>query len=204
MDANAAADAFFYVPDRTEFFHVQRFYRELFALLDAGTAADAAGRVELGFRHAHDAEVVHTDFTAVVRTARKSYLYVQVIRENSLFDAFCQCCRIVIAEGADMVADASHDITRTGRFVADALLGLVDIEFINDRLQCFVYCLHLFVRNAEDFEALTDSQMYFAIAEAFSNIFYLAQDLCIQEAAGNTYTSRCDTAFFRDAERVFL
>ena len=44
-------------------------YRKLFALADAHAAADAAAGIELRFCHAHDAEIMHADFAAVIRTA---------------------------------------------------------------------------------------------------------------------------------------
>ena len=79
VSADAAADAFFDVADGAVLIHLQGFDGELFALLDAGTAADAARRVELGLGHADDAKVMHADLAAVVGAARESDFDVKVI-----------------------------------------------------------------------------------------------------------------------------
>ena len=63
---------------------------------------------------ADDAEVVHADFAAVIGAARESDFDVEVIGENGLFDAFSQGRRIVVGKGTDAIADASHDVSRTG------------------------------------------------------------------------------------------
>ena len=115
--------------------HLPSFDGKLFTLLDAGTAADAARRVELGFGHADDAEVVHADFAAVIGAARESDFDVEVIGENGLFDAFSQGRRIVVGKGTDAIADASHDVSRTGRVVAAAFFRLVDAQRFDDGLQ---------------------------------------------------------------------
>jgi hypothetical protein len=183
---------------------MQGFYGKLFALADAHAAADTPRGVELGFSHAHDAEVMHTHFITIVGTSRKSDLDVKIVRENSLFDAFCQCRRIVVAKGADAVADAGHDVPRTGRFKTSAPFTLIDVEFINDRLQCFLDFFHLVKGNPQDFKALTDGQMDVAIAIRFCNILNLAQYFGIQGATGDTYTGRSHIAMLRYPESVFL
>ena len=203
-DTDAAADAFFDVADRAEVLHLQGFYRKLFALADAHAAADAAAGVELGFRHAHDAKVVHADFVAVVRTAGQGYFDVQVIRENSLFNPFSQGRRIVVAEGADAVADAGHDISCARSFKTSAFFALIDVEFINDRLQGLFYFFYFFKGNPHDFKALTDGQMDFAIAICFCNMLDLAQDLGIQGPTGYTDTGGSHIAIFRYSESVFF
>ena len=131
---------------------------------------------------------MHADFVAVVRTACKGDFDVQVVRENSLFDPFRQGRRIVVAKGADAVADAGHDISGTGRFKAGASFALIDVEFIDDRLESLLYFFNFFKGNPHDFKALTDGQMDFAIAVRFGNMLDLAQDLGIQGTAGYTYT----------------
>ena len=80
--ALAAADAFLRVALRTEVNSLQCFNRLLLTCFDAGTAADAALRIELWLSHAHDVEVVHADFGAVVRTASQRDLEMKIVRKD--------------------------------------------------------------------------------------------------------------------------
>ena len=94
-----------------------------------------------------------------------------------------RCC-----QRADAVADAGHDISGTGRFKTSASFALIDVEFIDDRLESLLYFFNFFKGNPHDFKALTDGQMDFAITVRFGNMLDLAQDLGIQGTAGYTYT----------------
>ena len=62
------------------------------------------------------------------------------------------------------------------------------MEFINDRLQCFLDFFYFIKGNPHDFKALTDGQMDFTIAIGFCNMLNLAQDLGIQGSTGYTDT----------------
>ena len=147
---------------------------------------------------------MHTHFVTIVRTARKSDLDVEVVGENGLFDAFSQSRRVVVAKGTDAVAYTGHDVPCTGSFKTGAPFALIDVEFINDRLQCFLDFFYFIKGNPHDFKALTDGQMDFAIAVCFCNILDLAQYLGIQGATGDTYTGRSHITVFCYPESVFL
>ena len=203
-DADAAADTFFLVPDDFVVLHAQGVHGEAFAALDAGLAGYAAGGVILGHGHPDDAEIVKSDFGAVIGASRQCDLEVQVVGEDGLLEPFGKFCRIVIGKGTDVVPDAGAHIPGAGSGVAAVFIRLVDVQKLDDGLEHLVDGIHVLQADAFDLEALPGGQMDDAVSVGLGDFLHHAEDFRFQVAAGNPDAGGADSPDFTDPVCVFL
>ena len=176
----------------------------LVAVFDALFAAYAAVGVVLGLGHADDAEVVHTDFTAVVGAAGEGDFHVQVVGEDEFVHLPGELCGVIAAEGAEALAGAGDDISCARCGITAFELFLVDAGIVNDELELFVDGVHIFHLDSGDLDALAVGDENGPVAVFFSDFRHADHGFRIDHAAGNTNTGGGLASHLGVAKRILF
>ena len=147
---------------------------------------------------------MHPGLGAVVGTAGAGYFKMQVVGEDLLLNAPGQLRRIIVGEGADIIADAGADISGSGGGISGARLRLVDLQQFDNGLQLPVDLFHILQADALDLKSLAGSQMDDAVAVGLGNLLNHAQDLRFQIPSRHPDSGSPHSSFFGNPEGVFL
>ena len=176
----------------------------LVAVFDALFAAYAAVGVVLGLGHTDDAEVIHTDFTAVVGAAGEGDFHVQIVGEDEFVHLPGELCGVIAAEGAEALSGAGDDVSGPCCGVAALEFFLVNAGIVNDELELFVDGVHIFHLDAGDLDALAVGDEDGPVSVFFSDFRHTDHGFGIDHAAGNTNTGGCLASHFGVAKRVLF
>ena len=176
----------------------------LVAVFDALFAAYAAVGVVLGLGHTDDAEVIHTDFTAVVGAAGEGDFHVQVVGEDEFVHLPGELCGVIAAEGAEALSGAGDDVSGPCCGVAALEFFLVNAGIVNDELELFVDGVHIFHLDTGDLDALAVGDEDGPVSVFFSDFRHTDHGFGIDHAAGNTNTGGCLASHFGVAKRVLF
>ena len=203
-DADAAADAEVGVALDFAVDDFESADGALVAVFYALFAAYTAVRVVLGLGHADDAEVVHTDFSAVIGAAGEGDFHVQVVGEDEFVHLPCELCGVIAAEGAEALAGAGDDISGARCGVAAFELFLVDAGIVNNELELFIDGIHIFHLDSGDLDALAVGDEDGPVAVFFSDFRHADHSFRVDHAAGNTNTGGGLASHLGVAKRILF
>ena len=203
-DADAAADALLCIPDHFAVDQREGADRPDIAVFDTLFTANAAVGIILGFRHADEAEVVHPDLAAVIGTAGKGNLDMQMVGEDHLVHLSGQGGGIVAAEGAQTLARTGYHVPGTGSRISLVPLFLVDAGIIDNGLDRLIDSVHILQFDAGQLNALAVGHKDRPVAVLLRHLGDLRHAFGVDHAAGNTDPAGSLTPDFGVTERIFL